>query len=60
MENLSESKLLHCMERVQRGEELTVGFLGGSITQGPFQRHISTTSMEGLAEQPHTLAYQGQ
>ena len=34
MENLSENKLLHCMERVQRGEELTVGFLGGSITQG--------------------------
>lgn len=43
MENLSESKLLYCMERVQRGEELTVGFLGGSITQGSLASSDTTS-----------------
>ena len=27
-------RLVKCMERAARGEELTIGFLGGSITQG--------------------------
>ena len=27
-------KLAACMARAARGEELTIGFLGGSITQG--------------------------
>ncbi|MCI9342235.1 MAG: SGNH/GDSL hydrolase family protein [Lachnospiraceae bacterium] len=27
-------KLAACMVRARRGEELTIGFLGGSITQG--------------------------
>lgn len=34
MEKQQESKLLACMERAEKGEELTIGFLGGSITQG--------------------------
>lgn len=28
------SRLLRCMERARKGEELTIGFFGGSITQG--------------------------
>lgn len=29
-------RLYFCMKRAERGEELTIGFLGGSITQGSF------------------------
>lgn len=28
------SRLFRCMQRAERGEELTIGFFGGSITQG--------------------------
>lgn len=34
MEELEYSRLLSCMKRAAKGEELTIGFLGGSITQG--------------------------
>lgn len=34
MEKINLSRLKNCMARAQRGEELTIGFLGGSITQG--------------------------
>lgn len=30
----SWNRLVSCMEKARRGEELTIGFLGGSITQG--------------------------
>lgn len=33
MEKINLSRLKNCMARAQRGEELTIGFLGGSITQ---------------------------
>ena len=32
MKNLA--RLKSCMQRAQEGQELTIGFLGGSITQG--------------------------
>ena len=28
------SRLFRCMQRAERGEELTIGFFVGSITQG--------------------------
>lgn len=34
MEKMNLSRLKNCMYRAQLGEELTIGFLGGSITQG--------------------------
>ena len=34
MEELEYGRLLACMRRAAAGEELTIGFLGGSITQG--------------------------
>lgn len=34
MYQVSLERLKRCMERAERGEELTIGFLGGSITQG--------------------------
>lgn len=34
MERAGEERLAVCMARARRGEELTIGFLGGSITQG--------------------------
>ena len=34
MKKMNLSRLKSCMERAARGEELTIGFLGGSITQG--------------------------
>ena len=34
MEELEYSRLLACMKRAAAGEELTIGFFGGSITQG--------------------------
>ncbi|MDO5409612.1 MAG: SGNH/GDSL hydrolase family protein [Lachnospiraceae bacterium] len=34
MEKSNLSRLKNCMYRAMRGEELTIGFLGGSITQG--------------------------
>ena len=34
MEKEALEKLASCMRRARRGEELTIGFLGGSITQG--------------------------
>ncbi|MCI9079436.1 MAG: SGNH/GDSL hydrolase family protein [Lachnospiraceae bacterium] len=43
MENYSEIKLLHYMERAQKGGELTVGFLGGSITQGSLASSDTTS-----------------
>lgn len=30
----SHARLLACMKRAEQGEELTIGFIGGSITQG--------------------------
>lgn len=37
------AKLAACMERAQRGEELTIGFFGGSITQGSLASEESFT-----------------
>lgn len=34
MEKVNLSRLKNCMIRAEKGEELTIGFLGGSITQG--------------------------
>lgn len=34
MKKINLSRLKKCMKRAQGGEELTIGFLGGSITQG--------------------------
>lgn len=34
MKKVNLARLKNCMLRAQRGEELTIGFLGGSITQG--------------------------
>lgn len=34
MEKINLSRLKNCMLRAEKGEELTIGFLGGSITQG--------------------------
>lgn len=34
MRNVSLSRLKNCMLRAERGEELTIAFFGGSITQG--------------------------
>lgn len=33
MEQINLARLKHCMRRAERGEELTLGFFGGSITQ---------------------------
>ena len=34
MQHVNEQRLKHCMRRAQHGEPLTIGFFGGSITQG--------------------------
>ncbi|WP_251388850.1 SGNH/GDSL hydrolase family protein [Mediterraneibacter agrestimuris] len=34
MKRMNLARLKGCMQRAQRGEELVIGFLGGSITQG--------------------------
>ena len=34
MEKVNLKRLKECMNKAERGEELTIGFLGGSITQG--------------------------
>lgn len=34
MEKCNLARLKNCMLRAEKGEELTIGFLGGSITQG--------------------------
>ena len=34
MKDVSLKRLKDCMKRAEEGEELTIGFLGGSITQG--------------------------
>lgn len=34
MERVNLARLKSCMQRAEKGEELTIGFLGGSITQG--------------------------
>lgn len=34
MAQINLARLKNCMRRAQRGEELTIGFFGGSITQG--------------------------
>ena len=34
MKDVNLKRLKDCMKRAEAGEELTIGFLGGSITQG--------------------------
>lgn len=34
MEKIDYTRLKRCMQRARNGEELTIGFFGGSITQG--------------------------
>ena len=34
MGKINLSRLKNCMVRAEKGEELTIGFFGGSITQG--------------------------
>lgn len=34
MKRVNLARLKNCMQRAEKGEELTIGFLGGSITQG--------------------------
>lgn len=34
MKKMNIARLKNCMQRAEKGEELTIGFLGGSITQG--------------------------
>lgn len=35
------SRLFRCMQRTERGEELTIGFFGGSITQGKILKPLT-------------------
>lgn len=35
------SRLFRCMQRAERGEELTIGFFGGSITQGKILKPLT-------------------
>ena len=39
----NSSRLLQLMKRADRGEELTIGFLGGSITQGSLAKNPENT-----------------
>lgn len=34
MEQVHFTRLKRCMQRAENGEKLTIGFFGGSITQG--------------------------
>lgn len=34
MERMNENRLKRCMQRAEEGGEFTIGFFGGSITQG--------------------------
>lgn len=43
MYQADEKRLKDCMERAQRGDELTIGFLGGSITQGSLASEYGKT-----------------
>lgn len=40
---MSERRILECMERARQGEELTIGYIGGSITQGSLASEESRT-----------------
>lgn len=45
MKKVNLSRFKECMKRAQQGEELTIGFLGGSITQGSLAtKHENTYS----------------
>ena len=34
MQNENFARLKNCMRRAEKGETLTIGFFGGSVTQG--------------------------
>lgn len=43
MKDVSLKRLKDCMKRAEEGEELTIGFLGGSITQGNLATTMENT-----------------
>lgn len=44
----NRSRLANVMRRAQKGEELTIGFIGGSVTEGAFASDYEKTSYAGL------------
>ena len=43
MKDVNLKRLKNCMKRAGAGEELTIGFLGGSITQGSLATTMENT-----------------
>lgn len=43
MKDVNLKRLKDCMKRAEAGEELTIGFLGGSITQGSLATTMENT-----------------
>ena len=43
MKDINLKRLKDCMKRAEAGEELTIGFLGGSITQGSLATTMENT-----------------
>ena len=43
MKDVNLKRLKNCMKRAEEGEELTIGFLGGSITQGSLATTMENT-----------------
>ena len=43
MKDVNLKRLKNCMKRAEAGEELTIGFLGGSITQGSLATTMENT-----------------
>ena len=44
----NRARLANAMRRAQNGEELTIGFIGGSVTEGAFASNYEKTSYAGL------------
>lgn len=44
----NRARLADVMKRAQNGEELTIGFIGGSVTEGAFASDYEKTSYAGL------------
>ena len=43
MKDVNLKRLKNCMKRAEAGEELTIGLLGGSITQGSLATTMEST-----------------
>lgn len=44
----NRARLASVMQRAQKGEELTIGFIGGSVTEGAYASDYDKTSYAGL------------